>query len=267
MTPTEGLNLMSIGLEPKTPDEGSVITCWDCGGGKECRKCQCHDSPPGTPCNLVCREGPPSTQPGRLLFIVDGPQRPLPHAQLPSLSALLELPLPPGEGRTELSGREEASSASDVAQDKTLPSASGVVGNNRGCSRVVTDSGSSAPPAQFPSLSDLGLIAITDPGIGWALGQLHNIFKKAGEKYEMKPTYPDFPFTVYRSMEGPGDQEIEVRIRVTHYKAPGNNGSLDHRDPNYEAGEVEFGDAFTLAGKKITLTKLELETAEERFWQ
>lgn len=32
-----------------------TITCWSCGGDKNCRKCQCHDSSEGTPCNLVCR--------------------------------------------------------------------------------------------------------------------------------------------------------------------------------------------------------------------
>lgn len=50
--------------------------------------------------------------------------------------------------RNILSGREEASSATDVLQDETLPSTPDVVGNNRGCSRVVTDCGSSAPPVQ-----------------------------------------------------------------------------------------------------------------------
>lgn len=82
-----------------------------------------------------------------------------------------------------------------------------------------------------------------------------------------QPEHPDFPFTVYRSMEGPGDGEIELAIQVKHYRAPGNNGHLDHRDPNYEAGEIEFGDAVNIAtGNTIELTRMEWASTKEAFW-
>lgn len=82
-----------------------------------------------------------------------------------------------------------------------------------------------------------------------------------------QPQFPDFPFTIYRSIEGLGDGEIELAIQVKHYRSPGNNGHLDHRDPNYEAGEVEFGDAVVVtSGRTIELTPLELEAAETAFW-
>lgn len=77
----------------------------------------------------------------------------------------------------------------------------------------------------------------------------------------------DFPFTISRSFEGPGDQEIELAIEVRHYRPPGNNRGLDHRDPNYDAGEVEFGDAVVVAtGKTIELTPLEWEAVTTAFW-
>lgn len=123
-----------------------------------------------------------------------------------------------------------------------------------------------------PTDASLFCLAISagDPGVGFVLGKIHNIFDRALARQSlsqegMKQTYLDFPFTVCRSLQG-GEQEIDVLIRVTHYKSPGDNGALDHRDPAYEPGEVEFGNAFTAAGEKITLTDAELEAAEERFW-
>lgn len=79
--------------------------------------------------------------------------------------------------------------------------------------------------------------------------------------------HPDFPFSVSRSLEGMGDQEMEVAIEVVHYRPPGNNRGLDHRDPQYEAGEVTFGDAVVVStGKTIELSQLEWEAAESAFW-
>lgn len=81
-------------------------------------------------------------------------------------------------------------------------------------------------------------------------------------------TNADFTFTISRSFEGPGDQEIELAIEVTHYRKPGDNHGLDHRDPAYDAGEVSFGDAVAVAtGNTIELTRLEIESAEEQFWK
>lgn len=124
-----------------------------------------------------------------------------------------------------------------------------------------------------PTLSDVGLFCLAisagESGIGHATAELHNYFERVGAKYAipMKPTYPDFPFSIYRSLEDAGDQEIEIALQVTHYKPPGDNGSLDRRDPAYEPGEVEFGDAVSVAtGKTVRLTELELERAETEFW-
>lgn len=92
--------------------------------------------------------------------------------------------------------------------------------------------------------------------------------REAGQK-TLKPVlrWPDFLFSISRSLEGPGDQEIELAIEVTHYREPGNNRGLDHRDPSYEAGEVEFGDAISVAtGDKIALTQLEWDAVAEAFW-
>lgn len=77
-------------------------------------------------------------------------------------------------------------------------------------------------------------------------------------------THPDFPFFLQRDFL---DSEIELAIQVTHYRPPGNNRGLDHRDPNYDAGEVEFGDAVVVAtGNTITLTPLEWDAVETAFW-
>lgn len=80
--------------------------------------------------------------------------------------------------------------------------------------------------------------------------------------------HPDFPFSVQRDFS---DDAVEVAIEVTHYRPPGSNRGLDHRDPNYDPGEVLFGDAYMLDkdGKPtpITLTQLELEAAEGSFWK
>lgn len=76
---------------------------------------------------------------------------------------------------------------------------------------------------------------------------------------------PDFLYTIDRSFEGLG--EIELAIEVTHYRAPGDNKYLDHRDPNYEPGEVEFGDAISVeTGKTVELTPLEWDAVDTSFW-
>lgn len=80
----------------------------------------------------------------------------------------------------------------------------------------------------------------------------------------MKTEHPDFPFSISRDFL---DTEIEVTIQVLHYRPPGNNRGLDHRDPAYDPGVLEFGEAHTLDGKTIELTELEKEAAETRFWE
>lgn len=79
-------------------------------------------------------------------------------------------------------------------------------------------------------------------------------------------TFLDFPYCLDRTIEGEG--EIELAIEVTHYREPENNRGLDHRDPAYEAGEVEFGGAVVVStGTTIQLTPREWESVEEAFWK
>lgn len=73
--------------------------------------------------------------------------------------------------------------------------------------------------------------------------------------------HPDFSFSVSRDFS---DDSVEVAIEVRHYRPPGNNKSLDHRDPAYDSGEVTFGDAYYLDGKQAHLTELEWEAAERQ---
>lgn len=76
--------------------------------------------------------------------------------------------------------------------------------------------------------------------------------------------HPDFHFSVQRDFS---DDLIDLAIQVTHYRAPGNNRGLDHRDPAYDGGEVEFGDAIVVStGETIQLTPLEWDAVESAFW-
>lgn len=80
----------------------------------------------------------------------------------------------------------------------------------------------------------------------------------------MKTAFPDFHFFVQRDF---CDDEIEVAIEVKEFRASGKNGNLDHRDPSYDPGYVEFGEAYSVPpGTPITLTKRELEQTEAAFW-
>lgn len=79
----------------------------------------------------------------------------------------------------------------------------------------------------------------------------------------LRGTFPDFTFFVSRDFS---DDHVEVVIEVLHYHPPGNNKSLDHRDPAYDAGEVTFGNARYLNGESAKLTELELNAAEQAFW-
>lgn len=80
----------------------------------------------------------------------------------------------------------------------------------------------------------------------------------------VQPTWPDFSFSIQRDFS----DSIELAIEVKHFRKPGNNGSLDHRDPAYDPGELEFADAVVVStGKTFELTPLEWEAAEEAFWK
>lgn len=109
-------------------------------------------------------------------------------------------------------------------------------------------------------------ISLTGLGIAGAIQAINQHFSEQIAKAKKpKPSYPDFPYTIDRSLEGQG--EIELAIEVKHFKRAGDNGYLDHRDPNYEAGEVEFGDAIEVAtGKTVELTPSEWEQVENSFW-
>lgn len=76
--------------------------------------------------------------------------------------------------------------------------------------------------------------------------------------------YPDFPFSVQRDFS---DDLIEVAIEVKYYRPAGSNRGLDSRDPNFDGGEVTFGDAHYLDGRECVLSELEREAAEESFWK
>lgn len=122
---------------------------------------------------------------------------------------------------------------------------------------------------------------VFSPEVSHTLGAMKFMFESLGLKEPPKlppaPTevaapvvqpkfaWPDFPYTIDRSFEGLS--EIELAIEVKHFKRPGNNKHLDHRDPNYEPGEVEFGDAISVvAGKTVELTPLEWDAVETAFW-
>lgn len=109
-------------------------------------------------------------------------------------------------------------------------------------------------------------ISLTQFGIAGAIQAINQHFEEQIERAgKPKPVYPDFPYTIDRSFEGLG--EIELAIEVKHFKRPGDNTYLDHRDPAYESGEVEFGDAIEVAtGKTIELTRAEWEQVETSFW-
>jgi hypothetical protein len=108
------------------------------------------------------------------------------------------------------------------------------------------------------------------PGIVGAITELGRIFAKAAPKLppSPKPKQRDeklqsFPWFVQRDFS---DDSVEVVIEITSYTSPGDNGSLDHRDPNYEQGYVDFGSAYYLDGRECVLTELEREAAERAFW-
>lgn len=127
---------------------------------------------------------------------------------------------------------------------------------------------------------------LPNPGIAFALDAIQQHFNKvaplpfrlteppklpptktdgADTVVRPKPSHPDFPYTIDRSFEGQG--EIELAIEVTYYKPPGNNKYLDHRDPAYSPGEIEFGHAIEVAtGKTVELTAAEWQAVEESFW-
>lgn len=78
-------------------------------------------------------------------------------------------------------------------------------------------------------------------------------------------TQPDFQYCLDRTIDGEG--EIELAIEVKHYQEP-ENTNLDHRDPNYSPGEVEFGNAVVAdSGRTIVLTPMEWEAVETAFWK
>lgn len=105
-----------------------------------------------------------------------------------------------------------------------------------------------------PRPSDLGLILLAIPGDG--------ITPAISEP--MKTALPEFQFFIQRDF---CDDEIEVAIKVKEFRPSGKNGNLDHRDPSYDPGYVEFGDAYSVPpGTPITLTKRELDQAETAFW-
>lgn len=110
-------------------------------------------------------------------------------------------------------------------------------------------------------------ISLTSLGIAGAMGAIQKHFdEQIAKAAKPKSYHPDFQYTLDRTLDGQG--EIEVAVEVTYYRADSEHkGWIDHRDPAFSPGEVQFGDAIdTATGETVTLTPLEWEQVEAAFW-
>lgn len=110
-------------------------------------------------------------------------------------------------------------------------------------------------------------ISLTSFGIAGAIQAIGQHFDEQIEKAKKpKQSYPDFPYTIDRSFEGLG--EIELAVEVKYYRPDSEHkGWIDHRDPAFSPGEVQFGDAVVVStGHTIELTQLEWDAIETAFW-